>query len=449
MKWTVPQLGLAVGCLCGLLAPATGCRPAPSHRPNVVLFVVDTLRADAIGPYGNVETQTPHLDAFAADAILFENAFASSSWTRPSMASLFTGLHPHHHGVMGMKDGLAAPVATLAEVFATHGYATGYVTAHPSAGSAFGFGQGFDHVSQLFGVERKRPVRTAAMIADSTGVVNHGLGWARGAGRPFFLTLLSIDPHAPYSPPARFDRYGEAYDGPIDGRLESVRSSDLDAADRARIRALYAGEVAFTDASFGILLEHLAAWGELENTIVVFTADHGEEFWEYGRRGHGNSLVDLLIRVPLMIRAPSGVGAGERIARPVQLVDLAPSLLELAGLPIPDSMDGQPLLSESGERAPVLSSLFYGRSRLRSAREYPWKLVRDERKDVDFLYDVRQEGAPIDPMAFPEAAATRDRLAAALDSHSAEPAVATDRPAIDGPLRDALRELGYVDRPGL
>ena len=355
-----------------LAALLLGCDPL---APNVVLFVVDTLRADALGPYGNTWIDTPHLDAFAADAMLFESAFSSSSWTRPAMASLLTGLHPGHHGVMKVGDGLPAQVKTLAEHFAAGGYATAFVTANPSASRAFGFDQGFEETIQLFDSSGHR-VSTAEMLADSDAVTRAALAWVRAARRPFFLTLLSIDPHAPYSPPARLDRYGGTYTGPIDGRLETLRRGDFDEADRARIRALYAGEVAFADESFGKILRGLEALAALESSVIVFTSDHGEEFWEYGRLGHGHSLVDLLLRVPLLIRTPSGSEAGRRIARSVALIDVAPTLLSLAGLPTAPELDGQSLFDEAPRAVPLLASLAYGRQRLRAAREHPFKLVR-------------------------------------------------------------------------
>ena len=178
---------------------------AAPTRPNVLLYVVDTLRADALRSYGNEAASTPHFDAFAAQGVLFENAWANASWTRASVATLLTGLYPWRHRAEGRLERLPEAVTTLGEVLRAHGYATALVTSNPNVGNVFGFDQAFDRVIELY--RRRDPgiVRGSELITPSDVVTAEALEWLRSAGRPFFLVVLSTDPHAPYHPPQSFD----------------------------------------------------------------------------------------------------------------------------------------------------------------------------------------------------------------------------------------------------
>jgi len=436
------KYAVALTCLLAL-----GCSQGEPESPNLLLYVVDTLRVDAVGSYGGKDAITPNFDSLAAAGIQFENAFSSSSWTRPSMASILTGLHPPRHRVQRLFSALSPDVPTLAEGLQAQGYETAFITANPSTGSFFGFDRGFDAMLELYERRELGHVQTKEMTANSAQSTAEAKRWLSEAKRPFFLTILSIDPHAPYDPPDRFDWPG----APRDDRLRTLNFEKITEADKKRLRQLYQGEVSFNDDSFGELISHLRMTGELENTLVVLVSDHGEEFWEYGRRAHAKSLVDHLIHVPLVIWLPERMREGlpKRIAYPVQLVDLMPTLLKLLGAPVPEELDGRFLFDPpSDPPTPTLASLNLGSLNLRSARLHPWKMVWYTGKDQFALLHVSDEGKPVNPNSSPKAARAHRQLRRALIAWSEEdPKLAEpDRPEeVPDEIRDALEALGYVE----
>jgi arylsulfatase A-like enzyme len=424
-----------------------GCSPSDPKPPNLLLYVVDTLRVDAVGSYAGQRARTPNFDAIAAAGIQFENAFSSSSWTRPSMASVLTGLHPPRHRAQKLFSVLSPDVPTLGERLQARGYATAFINANPSTGSFFGFDRGFDTMLELYERRELGRVKTMEMTTTSAQSTAEAKNWLSEASRPCFLTVLSIDPHAPYDPPARFDRPG----APRDAHLRKLNFDDLSEADKIRSRELYQGEVSFNDDSFGDLMGHLHASGELQNTVVVFVADHGEEFWEYGRRAHAKSLVDNLIHVPLVIWLPENMRAGlpKRVQYPVELVDLMPTLLQLMSAPVPEGLDGRFLFDPpSNPPAPTLASLNIGSLNLRVARSYPWKVVWNVGQDRFALHHVSDEGTPVNPKSNPTAARAYRQLRRALIAWSEEaPKIAEPNLPEEVPdeIRNALEALGYVE----
>jgi arylsulfatase A-like enzyme len=433
------------------LACSGDSKPAP---PNILLYIVDTLRADAVGSYGNERASTPSIDAFARRGVLFENAFANASWTRASVATLLTGLLPWHHGAESRQDRLSDSVPTLADIFARHGYTTALVTANPNAGKAFGFARSFARSIELYARHDTGKVEPAELVTSSDTITRKALEWIDEVDEPFLLVVLAIDPHAPYTPPARFDAQPAETDLPhVTGSLSSINRPDLSARDRARIRELYQAEVAFNDESFGALLAGLEERGLARNTVVALTADHGEEFWEHGRRGHGHSLVDELLRVPLVIAHPGDprLEADHRVSQPVQLTDIMPTLLDLAGLPIPPALDGRSLFPRSAaDDIPLLAGVRLDEKDLVAARRPPWKLVWDRKTGTRQLYRLdgsAPEREAIDPSATPEARQAERELLGLL-----EIAAATDRPGararvgvgeIPAAVQESLRALGY------
>jgi arylsulfatase A-like enzyme len=227
--------------LLGLLACADQTQP-----PNIVLYVFDTLRADAVGAYGRPEAATPNLDWLANEGIVFEHAYANASWTRASMASLLTGLYPWNHGAERRGDMLPTDVTTFSEILKRHGYATALVTGNPNVGRVFGFAPAFDEVIELY--ERTEPgmVHGRELITLSDVVTSKAIAWLETVSQPFFLVVLTIDPHAPYDPPSRFDPGKLRAKSGIDGLMRSLRRDDLGEADRARIRELYQAEVSLS-----------------------------------------------------------------------------------------------------------------------------------------------------------------------------------------------------------
>ena len=365
-------LGLAGMAGCG----DGGARPEGA-RPNILLYVVDTLRADALGAYGRDAIETPEVDALASEGWLFERAYAPSSWTRSSMASLLTGVEPGVHGVMQREDVLTEGWSLLSERLSSQGYSTGAIVTNPNIGSFFGFDQGFDEFHELYARREPGSVGSTELVTRSDEVTRRAIEWIdRHSTGPFFLLLLTTDPHWPYLPPEGFDRYGGDYAGPVRDGGNWAKRTGLAPADRERIRSFYYGEVAFNDASFGRLLGHLRESGLEDDTLVIFTADHGEEFWEHGLRGHGKQLFEESLRVPLILRWPALGRPGRRLAGPVALVDVVPTVLDLLGLPVSDLVQGRSLVGGRDRAASVHARLDLGEESLSALVTGPWKLIR-------------------------------------------------------------------------
>jgi arylsulfatase A-like enzyme len=428
------------------LLPACGCEPAspppsdvPPVPPNVLLYVVDTLRVDGLGSYGNSAVQTLALDRLAAEGTLFESAYAGVPWTRPSVASILTGVRPGVHGVINHRARMRKRSLLLSEAFREHGYRTGCIVANPNVGGVFGFNQGYDgdDFIELFVRRRPEAIGVSDMIARADEITDRAIQWIDSASRPWFLFILAVDPHVPYEPPKPFDRYGaEDYAGDVNGRLDSIRDRDLTPSDKARFRSLYDGEIALVDYSLSRLLSHLRAQGLYDETAIAFTSDHGEEFWDHGGTGHGAHLYGEVLHIPLIIRDAKTIPQGRRVSTPVESIDIFPTLLDIAGLPIPGDLDGRSLIGVIDER-PVYADLSEHQRRLASVTAGDWKLIRDQRDGREQLYDLETDPGE-----------TTDRLAQNREKASALSALLSRRLAEDETRRAQARsegdELGEV-----
>jgi arylsulfatase A-like enzyme len=355
-----------------------------------LLYVADTLRADDLACYGNPLIETPHVDRLAAEGSLFENAYAQSSWTRTSMASLLTSTYPAVHGVEGRMEALAEEMRVLPEMLSEAGYTTAAITGNPNIGSAFGFRQGFDEFFELYERRDAGRVRVGEFVTTADRVSEVAIEWIDRASEPFFLLVLSIDPHSPYEPPPEFDRFGGDYQGSASGKPEFINRLDLSRQDKQRIRALHYGEVAFNDHAFGKLVDDLEARGLYDRTAVIFVSDHGEEFWEHGGRGHGKTLFEEVVHVPLILRLPGRVAAGERVARPVELVDVVPTVLEFSDLPIPADIQGISLLALPAAQRLIQSRLVLDGTEINAVRLGPNKLI-EEARGSSKLFDLGRD----------------------------------------------------------
>jgi arylsulfatase A-like enzyme len=438
--------GLALVLACGRPVPRSEipARLAALGRPNLVLIVVDTLRADYLTPYGFGRDTSPELAAWAARGVLFERVRSQSSWTKMSMASLLTSLWPRSHGIREAKDGLGEKAVTLAEVLRTAGYATYAVQTNGWLDQSFGFQQGFDRY--VFPRGGGGPTLAKASLwphADNVYKEALRLLDAHDRSRPFFLYLHFMDVHE-YAAPPSFQRFG------TDGR------------------GTYLAAIAWVDDTVRRVREKLAAAGLLESTVMVIGADHGETFGEHGVHGHARNVLTPVINVPLLVRFPFAVEP-VRVASQVRNVDLAPTLLELAGIPPPPSFEGQslvPLLSGAAAEpdrpsfAALGVPLFPDASVQRSVSDGEWTYARnatppkdDEkayearavRPGAEFLFDRRVdpgENANLVGIDGKEA----ERLRQLLDQHWAEPeaGVVERGVRIDPDIADRLRAMGYL-----
>jgi arylsulfatase A-like enzyme len=307
-------------------------------KPNIVVYLVDTLRADALGAYGQRAPTSPRFDAFAREAVLFEDAWAQASWTRAATASIFTGLHVGAHGVDREDRALPASAVTLAERLKEAGYRTGAFVANHLLGGRFGFEQGFETWNggdaSLYGAP-------AATLGE------RALRWVDAGRAPFFLYVHTMEPHSPYAPSeedaAPFASSGYSGDRDTRALLRLGQLGQLGPEGLRYLESRYRGEVHQNDRAFGALLDALRTRGLLESSLVVFLADHGEELLDHGGTEHAKTLYQELVRVPLAVRLPGGRRGGKRESAPIQQIDLVPTLLRFAGLKRPDGLPGRDL----------------------------------------------------------------------------------------------------------
>ncbi|MGH7337617.1 MAG: sulfatase, partial [Myxococcota bacterium] len=366
--------------------PADPPPAAVAQPPNILVYLIDTLRADHLGCYGYPKPTSPAIDAFAERAVRFREARANASWTRPAVATILTGLYPITHQTQRTQDRLSDRFVTVAERLSAAGWQTAMVTTNANVARKFGFGQGFDHFDYF--AERMRGPETHVR---SSVAQRAALDWLdrRDPSRPFFVFVHTADPHDPYTPAPEFRRRfaADVEDRRIGSRtsmaqLESLPEAQASAQRRALI-SLYDGEVAQNDESFGKLLAELARRGLDRTTAVLLTSDHGEEFFEHGGWKHGQTLYEEQLRIPLVLSLPGGRGAGTVVADPVEQIDLAPTLLDLARLPIPRELPGRSLVPHVDGRSPARPGhVFYawlethGRA-LAAATRSDWKLIEN------------------------------------------------------------------------
>ncbi len=343
---------------CAFVFLVAGC--APERRPDLVLVAIDTLRADRLEAYGHELETAPTLASLGAEGIVYERVVASSSWTKTSMASLFTSRNPLRHGVMRERGVLPSDLTTLASALQAAGYQTLGVNSNPWLVEASGFARGFLEYESL--LDPKRGFVPASEVNRSA----LALAGAAHPAEPLFLYVHYMDAHAPYSwrNDAGRPRVRLPGEGPVaDARLEQLyRKQGLDdPAAHQRVLEMYDAGIRAADAGLSELLAGLDALGRPSPRIVAVTSDHGEGFREHGTTEHGWNIYPEVYAVPLVI-AGDDLPAGVRIPSQVRSIDLAATLLGFAGASAPASFDGEPLpLTSAGavDRTAV-SSLGFG-----------------------------------------------------------------------------------------
>jgi len=389
-------------------APALTLRD--SKAPLVVLYLTDTLRADHTGPYGYKRDTTPFLNVFARDSVVFEKAIAQASWTKPSTASIMTSLLPGQHRVVQLRDPLDSSFTTLAEMLEAKGFVTGAAIANSVIYlPGNGFNQGFGFFAGIHDANGQ-----PSKDAKAGDTVDAALAWLRGReGLPTFLYVHTMDPHVPYSPPAPFDQRYEPH--PIPGHpAVDPRTDYLEPLDRDRLMAQYDGDVAYNDQEFGRFIADLKARGLYDGALIVFVADHGEEFLEHGQWLHGRSVFDELVHIPLIIKFPGQQGAGRRIAQQVQEVDVLPTILESQHLPVPvpPAIAGRPLqavLDGKLAERPAISEISHRGIVALGIRNSREKYIERYAPDEDELYfDLQKD--PLEKRNLLEEAPERARL---------------------------------------
>lgn len=426
-------------------APAAAPAAARQRAKNVIVYLVDTLRKDHLGCYGYGKPTSPHVDAFAREATLFRNAVAQSSWTRPSVASMLTGLLPRTHGVNRRPDALSQEAVTLAERLRDRGFRTAAFVTNANVHRSFGFGQGFEEY-RLTPHGRDTAENLNALTA----------GWLDQVGEaPFFLFLHTIEPHTPYQPPPEFrQRFAPGVPEEL-GRVRVLKELNSGArpVTPALVRdltALYDAEIAANDAAFGDLVSLLKARGLWDSTAVVFLSDHGEEFHDHGGWEHGRTLHTEMLDVPLIVRLP-GVGEGRAVDRLAQHIDLVPTLLDSLGLPVPDAVEGRSLLpamagaEEGTEEDAAFSWLDVDGFRAGAVSTPAWRLLDERAPQVDRgLFDRRSDPREMRDLAADRPVRAGYLRALLLATEREGPRLEAGEGEVDEELRKQLRALGYV-----
>ncbi|RMG43651.1 MAG: hypothetical protein D6718_11685 [Acidobacteria bacterium] len=463
------------------LAAGAGCA-VRQEAPPVVLLTIDTLRADRLGCYGGPSPSlTPNLDRLAEEGARIDVAVAPINRTTQAVGTILTGLDPWHHGADGLAMPLPDRVTTVAEVFKARGYATAAFVTNLNLAPGLGFEQGFDIYSNPQPRWRENSARQ---------LTDEALAWLEAqSGKRIFLWIHYLDPHWPYTPPPevarRLDPDFAGWDHGADiwdrqRRHEVTKGQVIYAADTVlspreieHLRRLYDAEIAATDREVGRLLAGLARLGILDRAVLLFASDHGEALGDHRKWfSHGEYLYEDTLRVPMLVRAPGRVPAGTVLSGIVPLNRAAPTLLELAGAPVPGGLDGEslaPLLRRGGETRLPPAALMHANDFLHLHPENPrrpvkgrkgrWWALRDgSLKLIRIpLPDGRAEEELYDLAADPEearnlAAARPDlleRMRGEFERRLAEllrSARFGEVPeALDPEKLDALRSLGYAN----
>ena len=325
-------------------ARARGSANAPRH---IILITVDTLRADAVSAYRATAPRTEAIDRLAADGVLFEHALAPAPWTLPSLTSILSGLLPAAHTATSFVSSVSRNITTVASYFSERGYQTAAIVHNDLLNPKSGLSQGFaeymtldEHwFSNAIGMRVLQAVAPGRFPPaswpsndDQTRLVVDWLEANRD--RDFFLWVHYFDPHAPYAPPPEYRTADPLPEigGSFDGQKTAVQGFFVPSMkEREAIRSLYDGEVRYVDVNIGRVVDTLKRLRLYDESLIVFTSDHGEEFWEHGRVGHGHSLYEELLRVPLIVKLPGSTQRG-RLQAAVSTASVAPTILEASGI---------------------------------------------------------------------------------------------------------------------
>ncbi|MBU0494839.1 MAG: sulfatase-like hydrolase/transferase [Chloroflexi bacterium] len=446
--------------------------------PNVIFIVVDTLRADHLSCYTqcpvdaehpvgwDTENHTPHMDALARDGVRYAQMSAQASWTKPSVATMLTSLYPSSHRVILNRDSLPDAVVTLPEVLQERGYRTAGLSTNIIITSRFNFQQGFyeftflepslsflaSPVSERFAaystfyllreiVQGETLLSPDNVYQDAATLNEHALAWLEAhRDTRFFLYLHYMDPHVPY--------IDHPYDGA--GVINIPRTPD----NAPRVHQSYVSEVAYTDDHLGDLFDQLKAWGLYDDALIVFTADHGDEFYEHEGWMHGNTLYEELLAVPLIVKYPHNAHAGTTDEGFARSLDIAPTVLDVLGpqVPAPASMQGVSL--RPGTAAPRAEAIFaevdHNGNVLRAIHTEQRKLIiagegNPRGLPLAALFDLTTDPGEQHNLVAAEPE-TVQRLRAELHEFVAfaqANAVAGQSTELDAATRERLRQLGY------
>ncbi len=437
----------SVVCAGGLLACGTAGGPGSAPDVNIILISIDTLRADHLGCYGYPRPTSPAIDTFRGDAVLFEKAIAHAPSTLHSHASILSSLLPfHHQASWDARTRMPDEVISVTEVLENHGYATAAITGGGQMDKLFGLDQGFGSYEQP-GTQSFADVTTKA----TQWLAEHNRQTESG---PFFLFLHTYETHHPYAPDAGYLELFDdpEYNGPLPDEISvdilreiNQKDREIDSSDLAHIIATYDAEIRSMDDGFAELVGYLEEHALYDDTLIVLTSDHGEEFGEHGRVGwHSHSLFDELLHVPLIVKYPKNRLAGSTVAVQTRSIDIAPTLLAVAGIEAPEQFLGVDLTPLAARREDTPDLVAISRMDRRAARDIAsvrtpkWKLYRGR------LFDLESDaGEQWDTAMNHHDEVVRLRTALE-DAIAARERITAPQVAPTGKTLDDLKALGYL-----
>jgi arylsulfatase A-like enzyme len=330
-----------------ILLPANAVPPIEPAK-NVIVLVIDTLRADKLRPFNpDSRVETPTIDRLATEGVVFQLAQAPENWTKPSVASILTGLHPQTHQQKTGDAALPSSALLLSEHLQSEGFETGGFIANGYVSDRFGFGQGWDHYTNYIREEKS---------TEAKNVFEEAGNWIEEHKKErFFAYIQTIDPHVPYDPPGEYLRTYDPseYSGQVKPRMTGEllehakrRPPDVvfDARDKRRLVGLHDAEITQHDHFLGLFIDRLVELGLWEDTLLVVTSDHGEEFDDHGSWGHGHSVYQELLHVPLLFRLPNRLPPGTRVPDAVSTLDVSATVTELVGVSSMPKNEGHTLV---------------------------------------------------------------------------------------------------------
>jgi len=458
--------GSPIPLLLWLALAASGCfacsAPEPPFGPgparNLILISLDTVRPDHLGAYGYDKDTSPTFDRLAAEGALFPDTVAVSPWTLPSNATLLTGVYPLHHGARSFHTVLAEGVPSLPELLGQAGFQTAAIVSSIAIDETSGLDRGFDffrYVSEW----QNLPDGERHPRDPGRDVTRNAIQWLSGRGDArFFLFIHHYDAHSDYSPRDEYRRlfagdYSGSVTGSTDQLMEVVEGRRrLSEADVAHLTQLYDAGIRQLDAEIAKLLRYLDEQHLTQDTAILVTSDHGEEFMEHGGVLHARTYYREVIDVPLVVVGP-GVPPGWRSDAVASHIDIAPTLLGLAGLPVPSTMDGLDLARHwgRGARPPGDRILFaeadHGNETIdqyRMVRTARYKLILNRKNGAARFFDLVADRDERDDVRLEHLARVNEQLAAL---HDFEATQVVSRRSLDlsRERREALRQLGYVE----
>ena len=461
---------------------------AKRNAPNIFFFLVDTFRFERLHCFGNPRELSNTLDAMFSESVNFTRAYSQSSWTKPSVASLFTGLYPHQHGALKFDSGLSRELVTYTEVFREYGYDTAAFSANIIVSPHTGMDHGFEYFHYNYGQYMfKRTVYGAYISVLLKSVSKHAVSDRRGASEeaksvfervekwiaghgenPFMAYIHLMDLHGPYAPPKKYVDMFLADDAPSadfkELKEELLKYADNESFFRPEahikmsdprlvaLRDLYDAQIAYLDDQFEMIFEKMKRKGLFENSIIVIAGDHGEDFGDHGHVLHGNHVYNTLIRVPFMIRFPNNEYAKE-IEAPISLFDAFPTIAEYIDMPVPKGLEAVSRLEEvvtgkGSVSGPVHSHYRKKISLKETVLNSKWKLIRSRNiipnRTMYELFDMERDFYEDENLSDKNDEIVKKMVAELDEIKKKKKHAKPVRVDMNSEMKEKLRQLGYV-----